>query len=197
MATLYDILGVPEDADVAELRHAYYRAARRLHPDVNQDVDTTEDMRRLNRAWTVLGDPEARRAYDYELHRVAPDADRVPLDEEPVYPDGPVVSSLARLVRPSALILAVLLVIFVVTAYVGPKSNDRTRVPPSGSVVPSGRLGQCLKMLPGYDAVVPCTQPNDGRVVADVGNVGQCPPATHRYQLAGTVQIVCLDQSGR
>lgn len=203
VATLYDILGIPEDADVADVRHAYYRAARRLHPDVNQDVDTTEDMRRLNRAWSVLGDPVARRAYDRELHRPAPDPDHAPFDVDPVYPAEPVVSPLGRLVRPSALILAVLLVIFVVTAYAGPKTNDRTPVPSPASPAVSGaagsgdHLGQCLKVLPGYDAVVPCTEANDGQVVADVGSSAECPFGTRPYQLEGTAQIVCLDQTGR
>jgi curved DNA-binding protein CbpA len=165
MPTLYDILGVSEDATMAELRRAYYRAARRLHPDVNLDIDTTEDMRLLNQAWHVLGDPAARRAYDSELHRPLPQPDPEPFDEEPIYSDAPVMASLSRLVRPSALILAILLVIFVVTAYAGPSSNDRTRVPPA--TVPSV---PSVSTVPGA--------PND--------HLGQCLKA---------VQIVCMDQS--
>jgi curved DNA-binding protein CbpA len=216
MPTLYDILGVPEDASADEVRHAYYRSARRLHPDVNHDVDTSEDMRRLNQAWTVLGHPAARRAYDLELHPVLPEPE--PFKLEPVYHDAAFVERRGRFVRPSVLMLAVLLVIFVVTAYAGPRSKDRTGVPqatvpsvpgqsatsvPSApSVASSGspggdHLGQCLKILPGYDAVVPCTSANDGQVVAEVGESVECPDGTHPYQLAGMVQIVCLDQAGR
>jgi DnaJ domain len=211
MPTLYDLLGVAEDASGDELRHAYYRAARRLHPDVNHDIDSAEDMRRLNQAWTVLGDPDARRRYDVELHRAPPDPE--PFEVERVYHDAVFAARSGRFVRPSVLILAVLLVIFVVTAYAGPRSNDRTRVPqsavpsvPSGASVPSSgptsgagvdHLGQCLKILPGYDAVVPCASANDGQVVAEVGDSVQCPAGTRPYQLAGMVQIVCLDQAGR
>jgi hypothetical protein len=208
--TLYDILGAPQDADGDQLRHAYYRAARRLHPDVNLDVDTTDEMRRLNRAWAVLGDPDARLAYDLALHDAPHDP--APSEAEPSYGGQPV-APLGRLLRPSVAILAVLLVIFVVTAYAGPPTNDRTGVPAAttpamspaapaaataGSVptAPTGandHLGQCLKILPGYDAVVPCMAPNDGQVVSEVRDSSQCPAGSRPYQLAGLVQIVCLE----
>ena len=50
-------------------RRAYYRAARQIHPDVNPGIDTSDQMRRLNQAWVVLGDPEARRSYDRRRRR--------------------------------------------------------------------------------------------------------------------------------
>jgi DnaJ domain len=207
MPTLYDILGVAPDVTGEELRHAYYRAARRLHPDVNLDAGAADDMRRLNRAWTVLGNPEARREYDRELFTAPPPARAgraTPVDPvEPTYSEVPI-PALARLVRPSALILAVLLVIFVVTAYAGPRSNDRTSVPPATTgtqptslpVTAADHLGQCLRILPGYDAVVPCSAANDGLVVDVVSASSQCPAGTRAYQLAGLVRIVCLQPVG-
>jgi len=57
-------------------------------------------------------------------------------------------------------------------------------------------LGQCLKILPGYDAVVPCMAPNDGQVVDEVRQSSQCPASSRPYQLAGLVQIVCLEHFG-
>ena len=208
MSTLYDILGVPEDASNSELRRAYHLAARRMHPDVNLNLDTTEDMRRLNRAWAVLGDPESRRAYDRDRRQPAP-----PLADETVR-----AHPLARLVRPSALIVAVLLVIFVVTAYAGPRANDRNAplatVPSTtgpepvtaGSPVPGALapdraagnlLGDCIQVMPGYDAVVPCGSANDGEVVAEVAAFTDCPEATRPHQLIGQAQVVCLTSAPR
>ena len=63
MSSLYGLLGVPPDASADEIRRAYYRAARQLHPDVNPDADAAAAMRRLNDAWAVLGDPAARRSH--------------------------------------------------------------------------------------------------------------------------------------
>jgi DnaJ domain len=226
--TLYDILGAPQDASDTELRRAYHRAARRLHPDVNLDVDTNDDMRQVNRAWAVLGDPHARRSYDRELHQPASVRAPAPV----VYHEEAMVHPLAQLLRPSALILAVLLVIFVVTAYAGPRSNDRSAIrsavaptaavsptaaavargapadsaaaapstaatPTAATAVPDsvavrGLLGECLKLLPGYDAVVQCDSSSDGMVVAEVHASADCPTATRPYQLAGRAQIVCL-----
>ncbi len=59
----YDVLGVGAGASATELRRAYLDRARRWHPDAGGDA---ESMRRLNEAWTVLGDPIRRRSYDVE-----------------------------------------------------------------------------------------------------------------------------------
>lgn len=64
--TLYDRLGVPATATHAELRAAYRRGARDLHPD-RAGPDVTGAMAELNEAWQVLSDPAARRAYDATL----------------------------------------------------------------------------------------------------------------------------------
>lgn len=70
MATHYEILKVPETADQAEVRRAYYRAARRWHPDRFVDANGEEAeraenaMRRVNQAWEVLGEPTKRQQYD-------------------------------------------------------------------------------------------------------------------------------------
>jgi curved DNA-binding protein CbpA len=66
----YDVLGVERRASVEEIRRAYLRLARRYHPDVVASSDARtrseadERMRALNEAWSVLGDPARRRAYD-------------------------------------------------------------------------------------------------------------------------------------
>lgn len=66
----YDVLGVRPDATPAALRSAYLAAARRDHPDRHVGADAAtraraeRRMRAVNEAWSVLGDPERRRAYD-------------------------------------------------------------------------------------------------------------------------------------
>ena len=74
----YAALGVRPDADAAEIRRAWIRAARANHPDRRGDVteEQTERsdrrMRDVNEAWRVLGRAESRRLYDEERTSAAP-----------------------------------------------------------------------------------------------------------------------------
>ena len=62
------ILGVARSASEDEVHRAYLRMARLLHPDVQRDERSelagSPDIRIVNQAWDVLGDPESRAAYD-------------------------------------------------------------------------------------------------------------------------------------
>jgi molecular chaperone DnaJ len=60
----YALLGVRKDASAHEIKSAYRRLARELHPDVNPDPETAEKFKEINQAYNVLSDPEKRQMYD-------------------------------------------------------------------------------------------------------------------------------------
>jgi hypothetical protein len=68
-AAHYEILGVDPSASMTEIRRSYLRLAREEHPDFHNGTDgarraAEERMRRINAAWAVLSDVDARSAYD-------------------------------------------------------------------------------------------------------------------------------------
>jgi molecular chaperone DnaJ len=60
----YGVLGVRRDADPEEIKKAYRRLARELHPDVNPDPQTQERFKEITQAYEVLSDPGKRQMYD-------------------------------------------------------------------------------------------------------------------------------------
>lgn len=64
MSDHYEVLGVRRDATTEEIKKAYRRLARQLHPDVNADPGAAERFKEVSRAYDVLSDPEKRRAFD-------------------------------------------------------------------------------------------------------------------------------------
>jgi molecular chaperone DnaJ len=61
---LYDVLGVTRDASDEDIRRAYRRLARELHPDVNGDPAAEEHFKEIAGAYEILSDPERRARYD-------------------------------------------------------------------------------------------------------------------------------------
>jgi len=59
----YALLGVPIDADADTIKRAYRQLARRYHPDLAGPQGAVQ-MKRINRAYDVLSDPEKRLNYD-------------------------------------------------------------------------------------------------------------------------------------
>ncbi len=65
MATdYYALLGVSRDSTPDEIKKAYRRLARELHPDVNPDPEHQEKFKLVTAAYEVLSDPEKRQMYD-------------------------------------------------------------------------------------------------------------------------------------
>lgn len=61
----YDLLGVNKSASDKDIKTAYRRMARKLHPDVNPNDDSAQDQfKKVNEAYEVVGDPARRKDYD-------------------------------------------------------------------------------------------------------------------------------------
>ncbi|MEQ8317291.1 MAG: DnaJ domain-containing protein [Phycisphaerales bacterium] len=60
----YDVLGVKRSATQDEIRAAYRKLARELHPDVNKAADAAEKFAEVQTAYDVLGEPDKRAQYD-------------------------------------------------------------------------------------------------------------------------------------
>ena len=61
----YKILGIDKNASQEEIKKAYRKAARKLHPDLNpNDKEANKKFQQVNEANEVLSDPEKRKKYD-------------------------------------------------------------------------------------------------------------------------------------
>jgi len=60
----YEILGVDRGTPDADIKRAFRKLARELHPDVSEAPDAEERFREAAEAYEVLSDPERRATYD-------------------------------------------------------------------------------------------------------------------------------------
>jgi DnaJ-class molecular chaperone len=61
----YEVLGVSKSASSADIKSAFRRLAKKLHPDANKhDKDAASRFAELNAAYEILGDEDKRKAFD-------------------------------------------------------------------------------------------------------------------------------------
>jgi molecular chaperone DnaJ len=64
----YETLGIPRNADEAEVKKAYRNLARKYHPDVCKEPGAEEKFKQINEAYSVLSDEQKKRQYDNMGH---------------------------------------------------------------------------------------------------------------------------------
>jgi molecular chaperone DnaJ len=64
----YEVLGVGREAGEGEIKKAFRRLARELHPDTNPEPGAEDKFKEAAEAYEVLSDPERRRLYDAYGH---------------------------------------------------------------------------------------------------------------------------------
>lgn len=62
--SLYETLGVSENASADEIKKAYRKLARKYHPDINKDESAVDKFKEINAAYEVLSDAEKKQQYD-------------------------------------------------------------------------------------------------------------------------------------
>lgn len=83
--TLYNVLGVSEDATLAEIKKAYRTKSRFLHPDATQSADSTDLFQMVQAAYEVLSDETKRADYDAQLRQSNQPAPESAENSEPTW----------------------------------------------------------------------------------------------------------------
>lgn len=60
----YDLLGIQQDASEKEVKDAYKKMAKHLHPDRNPNPEARAQFEEVTQAYKILSDPAARKRYD-------------------------------------------------------------------------------------------------------------------------------------
>jgi tetratricopeptide (TPR) repeat protein len=105
----FEFLGVPRTASELQVKEAYFRLARPLHPDSNRDpgLSDIQDKReaafhRLSQAYETLRDPQKRGRYEADLDARAPKRRPEPTPPPPPDPGPPVRTQADRLAEAAA-----------------------------------------------------------------------------------------------
>ena len=220
--THYETVGASPTASADEIRRAYLKLARQLHPDQLVDLPDAERaraerrMQDLNAAWSVLSDTDRRRTYDLELGRLAMrGSGRIvagrtegwkpfdpPRPRAPRPKPGPVVADerdmeirgTARLLRPGLLLaLVTALVALIVVATLITGGGETTGGPSDPVAEPTGVPVACIE-LPSTETV-PCGG-HDAVVWSVVGGDEICPDDLTGFYRQGVGGQFCVTLVG-
>lgn len=227
MATHYKTLGVTADASISAVRKAYHDQARRWHPDrfagkPTLEAKKAEDrMRKVNEAWSVLGDPNHRKTYDLELAGLRSEASTV---GEAMQTEGGVPRIDPRLLDPEFLaarrrmveedtearhsgvlrtitvlgFFGLLAGIFIFTAYAnGSSGTAPTTTFPAPDLGIGIEAGSCVRIMSGGTLQErACDGPNDGRIlgVREDEASAACPAGTTSQRRLPSELILCLGE---
>ena len=64
MQDCYKILGVPQNATASEIKRAYRKKAKELHPDLSSGAETSKQFQELVKAYEILSDAKQRSIFD-------------------------------------------------------------------------------------------------------------------------------------
>ena len=221
MGTHYDTLGVAKTASSAEIRKAYLRRARALHPDRQldspeaQQTQTAQAMRQVNSAWDVLSNADKKATYDRQLKSSNPTrqpraaTDRTPPRTNPrpaaVPPPRPSSQPKSRSIDeepgdgsvsiwasiPVMLLVGLLLGVVVITAFSG---GEPAQNQPVVSVVPT-QFGEddCFELVGASDPRLrSCTSSSaTGKVISIQPSAGNCPTYAESVQNPGRDNVIC------
>lgn len=221
MGTHYDTLGVAKDASSAEIRKAYLRRARALHPDRQLDrpeahrAQAAQAMRQVNSAWDVLSNSEKKATYDRQMKPSEPVSQKRPTADRPIprttprkAPTKPSTASAQTVTRsideqpgdgtvsvwasiPVLLVVGLLLGVVVVTAFSGGEPAPNQ---PVVSVVPTAfAAGDCFELVSAADPRHrACTNPSaQGEVISIMPAAGNCPTNAESVRNPGRDNVIC------
>lgn len=70
----YTVLGVPEQADEEQIKHAYRKLAKKYHPDLHpNNVEAEAKFKDVVEAYETLGDADKRKEYDLKRKKTGAD----------------------------------------------------------------------------------------------------------------------------
>lgn len=221
MGTHYDTLGVAKTASSAEIRKAYLRRARALHPDRQLDRpeaqrdQAAQAMRQVNSAWDVLSNAEKKATYDKRLKPSSAPRPSRPASPRPTArttsratPTATSRASAQPASRsidekpgdgsvsvwasiPVLLLVGLLLGVVVVTAFSG---GEPTQNQPVVSVVPSAfAADDCFELVSAADPRHrACTdQRAQGKVISIMPAAGNCPTGAESVRNPGRDNVIC------
>lgn len=65
--TFYEILQVPHNSDLKEIKAQYYKLCKILHPDTKNESESSVEFQEISTAYETLRDTKKRREYDRSL----------------------------------------------------------------------------------------------------------------------------------